>query len=135
MDLIKLYNNNDDLNCPQLLEGLQRRFTMFNGGFGQEQLDWLHALLTASVTKETELDLQGAACHVPVHPGSTDPICLAWNYEELLAVIRAHSSVVCYMAGHSHDGGYCQDKDTGVHPRDDRRGIAMIPDQGLLGIQ
>ncbi|KAJ4938873.1 hypothetical protein JOQ06_028339 [Pogonophryne albipinna] len=112
MDLIKLYNNNDDLNCPPVLEGLQQRFTMFNGGFGQEQLDWLHALLTASDDKRDRVTI---VSHIPVHPGSTDPICLAWNYEELLAVIRAHSSVVCYMAGHSHDGGYCQDKDTGVH--------------------
>lgn len=53
--------------------------------------------------------------HLPIHPHSTDPICLAWNFDELLAIIRSHSSVVCYMAGHDHDGGYCRDKDTGVH--------------------
>lgn len=53
--------------------------------------------------------------HLPIHPDCTDTICLAWNFEELLAVIRSHTSVVCYMAGHAHNGGYCQDEDTGVH--------------------
>lgn len=53
--------------------------------------------------------------HVPVHPGSTTPVCLAWNYDELLAVIRSHRSVVCFIAGHDHDGGYYWDKPSGVH--------------------
>lgn len=53
--------------------------------------------------------------HLPAHPDSTDAVCLAWNCEELLAVIGSHKSVVCYMAGHAHDGGYHRDEDTGVH--------------------
>lgn len=53
--------------------------------------------------------------HLPVHPFSTDAASLAWNFEELLAVIHSHKCVVCYMAGHAHDGGYHHDKDTGVH--------------------
>ncbi|XP_040922610.1 manganese-dependent ADP-ribose/CDP-alcohol diphosphatase [Toxotes jaculatrix] len=112
MHLIKQYNSNEDLNCPPEAGGLLRRFTMFNGGFSKEQLDWLDSVLASTDEKRERVTI---VSHLPVHPHSTDPICLAWNFDELLAIIRSHSSVVCFMAGHDHDGGYCQDKCTGVH--------------------
>ncbi|XP_031179878.1 manganese-dependent ADP-ribose/CDP-alcohol diphosphatase isoform X1 [Sander lucioperca] len=112
MDLIKQYNTNEDLNCPPLIEGLQQRFTMFNGGFSKEQLDWLDSILSSADEKQERVTI---VSHLPVHPRSTDPICLAWNYEQLLAVVQSHGSVVCFMAGHDHEGGYHQDTDTGVH--------------------
>lgn len=108
-NLIKLYNQNEDLNCPPEHHS---RFTMFNGGFSQDQLDWLDSVLSAADEKQERVTI---VSHLPVHPDSTDHICLAWNHEELLAVVRSHSCVVCYMAGHAHDGGYCLDEDTGVH--------------------
>uniref|UniRef100_A0A668RUI2 Uncharacterized protein n=1 Tax=Oreochromis aureus TaxID=47969 RepID=A0A668RUI2_OREAU len=91
---------------------LMQRFTMFNGGFSKDQLDWLDSLLSSADEKQEKVTI---VSHLPIHPECTDNICLAWNFEELLAVIRSHTSVVCYMAGHAHDGGYCQDEDTGVH--------------------
>ncbi|XP_069012335.1 manganese-dependent ADP-ribose/CDP-alcohol diphosphatase [Embiotoca jacksoni] len=112
MNWIKEYNGNDDLNCPPVLEGLQQRFTMFNGGFSKDQLDWLHSVLSSADEKRERVTI---VSHLPVHPYSTAPICLAWNYDELLAVIRSHGCVVCYMAGHDHDGGYYRPEDTGVH--------------------
>ncbi|XP_037318878.2 manganese-dependent ADP-ribose/CDP-alcohol diphosphatase isoform X2 [Pungitius pungitius] len=60
-------------------------------------------------------DLNCPPGHLPIHPCSTADICLAWNFDELLAIIRRHGSVVCFMAGHDHDGGYYKDEDTGVH--------------------
>ncbi|XP_038160248.1 manganese-dependent ADP-ribose/CDP-alcohol diphosphatase [Cyprinodon tularosa] len=111
MDLIKLHNKNQDLNCPPELKHLSR-FTMFNGGFSQDQLDWLESVLSVADEKKERVII---VSHLPIHPDSTDAVCLAWNYDDLLAVLRSHSSVVCYMAGHAHDGGYCLDKDTGVH--------------------
>ncbi|XP_041830650.1 manganese-dependent ADP-ribose/CDP-alcohol diphosphatase [Melanotaenia boesemani] len=112
MNVIKLHNNNDDLNCPPVSESLKQRFTMFNGGFSKDQLDWLDCVLSSADEKQERVTI---VSHLPVHPNSTDPVCLAWNFNELLAILRSHSSVVCYMAGHAHDGGYCLDKDTGVH--------------------
>ncbi|XP_045925784.1 manganese-dependent ADP-ribose/CDP-alcohol diphosphatase [Micropterus dolomieu] len=112
MDLIKQFNNNEDLNCPPACDGLQQRFTMFNGGFSKDQLKWLESVLSSADEKRERVTI---VSHLPVHPHSTDPMCLAWNFDELLAIIRSHSSVVCFMAGHDHDGGYCRDKDTGVH--------------------
>ncbi|KAA8581015.1 manganese-dependent ADP-ribose/CDP-alcohol diphosphatase isoform X1 [Etheostoma spectabile] len=112
MDLIKQNNTNEDLNCPPVSEGLQQRFTMFNGGFSKEQLDWLDSVLSSADDKQERVTL---VSHLPVHPRSTEPMSLAWNYEQLLAVVQSHGSVVCFMAGHDHEGGYHQDTDTGVH--------------------
>lgn len=71
--------------------------------------------------------------HLPVHPDSTDPICLAWNFDDVLAIIRSHSSVVCFMAGHDHDGGYHQDKETGVHHLTFEGVIETPPDSNAFG--
>lgn len=111
LSLIRQHNHNEDLNCP-VSTGLKERYTMFNGGFSQLQLDWLSALLTSADENAEKVII---VCHLPVHPLSTFPICLAWNYDELLSVLRSHRSVVCFMAGHDHDGGYHMDNDTGTH--------------------
>lgn len=111
LSLIRQHNDNEDLNCP-VSEGLKVRYTMFNGGFSQVQLDWLSSLLTSADENAEKVII---VCHLPVHPLSTFPICLAWNYDELLSVLRSHRSVVCFMAGHDHDGGYHKDENTGTH--------------------
>lgn len=54
------------------------------------------------------------AGHLPIHPDASDRVCLAWNYEDALSVIHSHQCVVCFLAGHLHDGGYCLDSH-GVH--------------------
>lgn len=112
MSLIRQNNDNEDLNCPPACFGLGQRFTMFNGGFSKEQLNWLDFVLSSADEKGEKVTI---VSHLPVHPCSTDPICLAWNFDELLSVIQSHSCVVCFMAGHDHDGGYCRDVETGVH--------------------
>ncbi|KAF7205148.1 manganese-dependent ADP-ribose/CDP-alcohol diphosphatase-like, partial [Nothobranchius furzeri] len=88
------------------------RFTMFNGGFSRDQMEWLESVLTSADENQDRVTI---VSHLPVHPSATDWVCLAWNFEELLAAIRSHSSVVCYMAGHTHTGGYYYDKESGVH--------------------
>ncbi|XP_028331978.1 manganese-dependent ADP-ribose/CDP-alcohol diphosphatase isoform X2 [Gouania willdenowi] len=113
--LLRQSNSKQDLNSPPpgtIYDMFSPRFTMFNGGFSQDQLDWLDHVLCRA---DQDQDKVTIICHLPVHPLSTSRTCLAWNYEQLLAVIRAHTSVVCYMAGHDHDGGYCHDEETGVH--------------------
>lgn len=61
----------------------------------------------------TLLSLSSAG-HLPIHPDASDKVCLAWNYEDALSVIHSHQCVVCFLAGHLHDGGYCLDSH-GVH--------------------
>ncbi|XP_034564117.1 manganese-dependent ADP-ribose/CDP-alcohol diphosphatase [Notolabrus celidotus] len=111
LSLIRQHNPNKDLNSP-VFKGLEERYTMFNGGFSKVQLDWLDSVLSSADEKQEKVTI---VSHLPVHPRSTTPICLAWNYDELLSVIRSHSCVVCFMAGHDHDGGYHRDKNGGVH--------------------
>ncbi|XP_030063844.1 manganese-dependent ADP-ribose/CDP-alcohol diphosphatase isoform X2 [Microcaecilia unicolor] len=84
---------------------------MFNGGFGKDQLDWLDRLLTFSDENKEKVVVFG---HVPIHPESKKRACLAWNYRDALAILQAHKCVVCYLAGHDHDGGYCLDSH-GIH--------------------
>ncbi|XP_061611096.1 manganese-dependent ADP-ribose/CDP-alcohol diphosphatase isoform X2 [Phyllopteryx taeniolatus] len=78
-------------------------------------------------------DLNSPPGHLPVHPFSTTPMCLAWNFDELLSTIQSHSSVVCFIAGHDHDGGYCLDKSTGVHHLTLEGVIETPPDSNAFG--
>ncbi|TNN81573.1 Manganese-dependent ADP-ribose/CDP-alcohol diphosphatase [Liparis tanakae] len=130
LSLIRQHNHNQDLNCPPVSSGLLQRFTMFNGGFSKDQLDWLGSVLSWADEKRERVTL---ISHLPVHPRSTDEICLAWNFDELLALIQAHSSVVCFMAGHDHDGGYHHDPDTGVHHVTLEGVIETPPDSDAFG--
>uniref|UniRef100_UPI0037E9919B manganese-dependent ADP-ribose/CDP-alcohol diphosphatase n=1 Tax=Semicossyphus pulcher TaxID=241346 RepID=UPI0037E9919B len=129
LSLIRQHNSNEDLNCP-VFEGLEQRFTMFNGGYSKVQLDWLESVLTSADENKEKVTI---VSHLPVHPRSTTPICLAWNYDELLSIIRSHLCVVCFMAGHDHDGGYHKDKDTGVHHLTLKGVIETPPDSNAFG--
>ncbi|XP_075996624.1 manganese-dependent ADP-ribose/CDP-alcohol diphosphatase [Genypterus blacodes] len=109
---IRKHNHNQDLNQPPAPCGVQQRFAMFNGGFSEQQLLWLDALLSRADEQRERVTV---VCHLPVHPAAADPVCLPWNYEELLSTLRAHSSAVCFIAGHEHDGGYHWDPESAVH--------------------
>ncbi|XP_038831143.1 manganese-dependent ADP-ribose/CDP-alcohol diphosphatase [Salvelinus namaycush] len=109
--ILKAHNDNEDLNHPPAPVGMEQRFVKFNGGFSQDQLDWLEGVLSLA---DNKLERVTIVSHLPIHPSSTSPICLAWNYDALLSILQAHKSVVCFMAGHDHDGGYHRD-DSGVH--------------------
>ena len=88
------------------LSGPARRFVAFNGGLGGEQLAWLRAQLEAA---EREGQRVVVAVHQPVLPGTANPLCLLWNYDELLEVLRPFGgekrTVVATLAGHSHRDG------------------------------
>ncbi|KAM3859816.1 manganese-dependent ADP-ribose/CDP-alcohol diphosphatase [Diretmus argenteus] len=128
--LLTEHNSNEDLNYPPATEGLEKRFAKFNGGFSKEQLDWLDAVLSLADERRERVAI---VSHLPVHPRSTDPVCLAWNYDELLATLRRHSSVVCFMAGHDHSGGYHWDEDSGVHHLTLEGVIETPPDSDAFG--
>ncbi|XP_063077299.1 manganese-dependent ADP-ribose/CDP-alcohol diphosphatase-like [Engraulis encrasicolus] len=122
---MKNHNSNEDLNRPPAFAGPE-----FNGGFSQDQLQWLDEVLTKADKMQERVTI---ATHLPVHPLATEPQALAWNYPELLSLLQAHRSVVCYMAGHDHDGGYHQDPATGVHHLTLEGVIETPPDSQAYG--
>ncbi|XP_061472396.1 manganese-dependent ADP-ribose/CDP-alcohol diphosphatase isoform X1 [Rhineura floridana] len=109
LHLLREKNQNENLNSPLGL--VEYQFVQLNGGFSQEQLDWVDDVLTHADKNQEKVVIMG---HIPIHPDSTAGICLAWNYKDALSVIHSHHSVVCFLAGHLHYGGYCLDSH-GVH--------------------
>nr|XP_056704257.1 manganese-dependent ADP-ribose/CDP-alcohol diphosphatase [Euleptes europaea] len=109
LSLLRKKNRNENLNSPIGLAEYQ--FVQFNGGFSQDQLDWVDEVLSYSDKHQERVVIAG---HIPIHPRSSNGVCLAWNYKDALAVIHSHPSVVCFLAGHLHDGGYYLDSH-GVH--------------------
>lgn len=107
-------NYGENENSPEGLVGVERRYVAFNGAVGNVQLDWLQAEL-AKVRKLGEKAV--ILSHQPILPRSTSPVCLVWNYKEVLSVLRDYSDVVvASFSGHAHKGGYKRDR-TGIHFR------------------
>ena len=106
-------NPNKDRNSPLGLEGLDKRFVLFNGGVGAPQLAWLRATLLAA---------QGAGCehvvvfsHIPLHPYACKPDCLLWSYADVLEVLEEHPGLVkLCLAGHSHEARTVRDERSGI---------------------
>lgn len=101
-------------NSAENLEGENRRFVAFNGGVGRPQLEWLkETLQLARESQEKTIVIS----HQPILPGSTNSICLVWNYQNILDILRDYSDiVVASFAGHAHSGGYKRDE-SGIHFR------------------
>lgn len=104
-----------NVNSPEGLADTERRFVGFNGGIDKPQLTWLRETLElAREEKETVVVIT----HQPILPESAKPICLIWNYSEVLQILREFGGVVAAVfAGHDHAGGYKRDEDSGIHFR------------------
>ena len=87
------------------LSGTDRCFVCFNGGCGSEQVSWLRAQLEDA---EREGQKVVIAVHQPLLPGTANPLCLLWNFGEILETLRpfgARGTVVATFAGHAHSDG------------------------------
>ncbi|KAL7535527.1 hypothetical protein ACHAXR_006544 [Thalassiosira sp. AJA248-18] len=105
----------EEENSPEGLEGLSKRFVGFNGGVDQPQLDWLEQSLQMARDNDEKVIL---CSHQPIHPDSSYPTCLVWNYDEILTIVRKYNDVViASFSGHAHKGGYFRDDVSGVHFR------------------
>ena len=107
-------------NSPEGLEGLQKRFVAFNGAIGSTQLEWLRDELEQTRQENANGGQQRVIIlsHQPIHPGSSNPICLIWNYNDVLEILREYSDVVvASFSGHAHKGGYVLDDASGIHFR------------------
>ena len=101
-------------NSPEGLTGVMKRFVAFNGAIDTPQLEWLQETLQEARKMGEKVIVLS---HQPILPGSSSPVCLVWNYKEVLAVLREYSDVVVVsLSGHAHKGGYKRDK-SGIHFR------------------
>uniref|UniRef100_A0A8C5QZ90 Manganese-dependent ADP-ribose/CDP-alcohol diphosphatase n=1 Tax=Leptobrachium leishanense TaxID=445787 RepID=A0A8C5QZ90_9ANUR len=101
-----LHGNSHNIEPGGSKHNLPSQLKEFNGGFSKEQLSWLHEVLTFSDGHNERVLL---ASHVPIHPKAALKSCLAWNYKDMLDLLHLHPSVVCYFAGHDHNGGFHKD--------------------------
>ncbi|KAL3806912.1 hypothetical protein ACHAXA_008922 [Cyclostephanos tholiformis] len=116
-EILKSNNPNypEQENSPEGLVGLSRRFVAFNGGVDVPQLEWLErSMENARINGERVI----ICSHQPIHPDSSFPTCLVWNYDEILAIVRKYGDVIiASFSGHAHRGGYVRDEVSGVHFR------------------
>ncbi len=72
----------------------------WNGGIGDMQLKWLDKKLNNSDHKNQKVII---FCHWPLLPENGTQL---WNNREVLELLNSHKSVVAWIAGHHHEGGY-----------------------------
>lgn len=116
--LCRTNNPNDFLNGANYFDGLTGdacRWSPFNGGLGEEQLNWLkHTLATAVSNAEKLIVLS----HVILHPSATpgkNCHTLLWDYDKVLDIFKQHDCVKLVLTGHAHHEGYHHCSETGIH--------------------
>lgn len=129
MKFLQEKNPNADKNSPNGLVGVARRYLMFNGAIGKEQLDWLESILQESEKSKQNVII---CCHLPLNPEAAAPEALLWNYEEVMAVVHRHNCVKVCFAGHDHKGGYAIDS-RGVHHRVLEAALECPPGSNAFG--
>jgi len=116
-ELLAKHNPNypENENSPEGMDGLQRRYVGFNGAVGKPQMEWLRDTLEeAKANKEKVILLS----HQPIYPDSSNAVCLVWNFQEILTLLRAYPcTVIASFAGHAHKGGYKRCEESGIHFR------------------
>lgn len=119
-------------NSGEGLEDENRRFVEFNGGVGAPQLEWLRETLLLSREADEKVVI---ISHQPILPGSSSSVCLIWNYEEVLAVLREFKDVIVLsLAGHAHKGGYKRDDRSGIHFKTVECVLESPPPQTTFGV-
>lgn len=79
----------------------------WNGGIGEEQLNWVRNKLEISEKKNMNVAI---FCHFPVLPVTRH--CL-WNSDELIDLMNTFSCVKIFISGHNHEGNYWMEN--GIH--------------------
>ena len=110
---IRAFNKNENINSAKDLSGLNKRMTAINGAPSKEQMIWLESQLEELTSKNKKAIVCG---HTPIHPKSGINACLAWNFNELLDLFfKYKNTILAYLCGHDHDGGYYLGKSSKIH--------------------
>lgn len=104
LNLLKQYNKNENLNKDEGLLPGYLHYLAFNGGIGSIQLNWLKEQL--SKCKQT--NKRAIVCgHVPLDINASNSNNKALNSDEILDLLWSFdTTVVAYLCGHFHPGGY-----------------------------
>lgn len=88
------------------------KYVPYNGSISNSQLNWLDTTLKTSYERKERVFI---FCHIAVQPGSARPPGYVWNNHEILAVLHQYpNTVVAFISGHDHEGGYFKDS-FGIH--------------------
>ncbi|KAF9602432.1 hypothetical protein IFM89_027561 [Coptis chinensis] len=68
LKILQEKNPNSEKNSPAGMVGVERRFFMFNGAIGKEQLEWLDKILQVSTKHEEKVVV---CCHMALDPRAT----------------------------------------------------------------
>lgn len=79
----------------------------WNGAVGDRQMKWLRRQLWRGDRKNYKTILFS---HLPLLPENGLQL---WNNREVIALLNSHPSVVAFISGHHHEGGYV--KVDGIH--------------------
>ncbi len=71
---------------------------------------WVYCLQAAKEAGEQVLVFG----HLPLCPETCPPVCLLWNYDAVLKLLRRSGVVAATFAGHTHQNGFVCDKH-GIH--------------------
>ncbi|QDZ19100.1 metallo-dependent phosphatase [Chloropicon primus] len=96
-----------NLKGPGGLKGLRRRFNALGGELGGDQMRWLEREIRESEGLGENVVVFS---HIPISPSAVSwgcgPMCLAWDYDVLLDLLRRSRCVKAFFAGHDHAGGF-----------------------------
>ncbi len=87
-------------------EGKENHYT-WNGGIGEKQKEWLKKELKTAESLHEDVIVFS---HYPVRPYHSATL---WNSDEIVNILKNSSSVVAYVNGHHHVGGYAFED--GIH--------------------
>jgi manganese-dependent ADP-ribose/CDP-alcohol diphosphatase len=72
----------------------------YNGGIGNEQMNWLQGALDASREKSEQVII---FCHYPLFPPNKHNLL---NGDQLLSILKNSKCVKLWMNGHNHEGNF-----------------------------
>jgi hypothetical protein len=78
-------------------------FADYNGAIDPDQMTWLRETLARAAGKPVVV-----FCHLPVLAEASSRSHLLWNHAEVLDLLQACPTLVAYIAGHDHRGGYAE---------------------------
>ncbi|KAG6543161.1 hypothetical protein Mapa_015410 [Marchantia paleacea] len=86
-----------------IVEDKSTQMASWNGGLGAEQLAWFAGVLREAEREGTKVIV---AAHHPLLSGSAPFSHLMWNHDQVSSILLASPSVVLFLCGHYHPGGY-----------------------------